>query len=196
MKHFALTGGIGSGKSTVLAMFKNLGIPTFSADDSAKYAMQNDSVIKQKIKALLGEEAYQNGVLNRLFIAEKVFTNNENLSALNAIVHPAAHAAYLNWCKKQSGPYTVYEFPIVFELNAQDRFDGVIMVYSSEEERIQRVIARDAITRDEVLARIANQWPDDQKFPLADYIIENSELSATKIQVRDLHKNLLKISGK
>jgi len=130
MKHFALTGGIGSGKSTVLSMFKNLGIPTFSADDSAKHAMQHDSSLIHEIKQLLGENAYKNGVLDSAFVAEQVFFDSDKLAALNAIVHPAAKAAYASWCKQQTAPFTVYEFPLVFELGAADRFEGVILITS------------------------------------------------------------------
>jgi dephospho-CoA kinase len=195
MKHFALTGGIGSGKSTVLSMFKDLGIPTFSADDSAKHAMQHDSSLIHKIKELLGENAYKNGVLDSAFIAEQVFFDSDKLAALNAIVHPAAKADYASWCKQQTAPYTVYEFPLVFELGAADRFEGVILITSPKEERIQRVQARDAVLRTAVLARMANQWTDEQKIPLADFVIENLDLSKTERHVKDLHKHLLKISA-
>ena len=97
MKHYALTGGIGSGKSTVLALFNELGVPTFAADDSAKMAMEQDADMKAKITALFGKASYAKGKLNRPFIAEQVFGNSEKLQQLNAIVHPAARAAYANW---------------------------------------------------------------------------------------------------
>ena len=116
MKHYALTGGIGSGKSTVLALFGELGVPTFSADDSAKVEMEQDSAIKAKIISLFGEASYVKGKINRPFIAEQVFGNNEKLQQLNALVHPAARTAYANWQQAQDAPFTVYEFPLVFEL--------------------------------------------------------------------------------
>ena len=131
MKHYALTGGIGSGKSTVLKLFSELGVPTFAADDSAKKAMEEDARIQQRIVEIFGEASYIKGKLNRSFIAQKVFGNQEKLQQLNAVVHPAARAAYVNWQQQQDAPYTIYEFPLVFELSEQDRFDGVILVVST-----------------------------------------------------------------
>lgn len=194
MKHYALTGGIGSGKSTVLAGFKKLGIPTFSADDSAKHAMHNSAEIRAKITALFGDVAYIDGELNRAFIADQVFQDKAKLNALNALVHPAAKVAYEQWRDLQNAPYTMYEFPIVFELNAQDRFDGVILVISSLRERIRRVQTRDNVSEADVRARIMNQWPDAQKVPLANFVIENVDLSNTETQIFALHQQLLKAS--
>ena len=194
MKHYAITGGIGSGKSTVLKRFKELGIPTFSADDSAKYAMENNPEVKQKIIALFGDKSYTNGALNRELLAEQVFHNKSKLEALNAVVHPAARVAYEQWRDAQDAPYTMYEVSILFELHAQDRFDGVLLVVTAEEERIKRVQIRDKVTEDNVRARIKNQWPDEQKLPLADFVIENTDLSNTEVQVKALHQQLLEES--
>ena len=194
MKHYAITGGIGSGKSTVLKRFKELGIPTFSADDSAKYAMENNPEVKQNIIALFGDKAYTNGALNRELLAEQVFHNKSKLEALNAVVHPAARVAYEQWRDAQDAPYTMYEVSILFELHAQDRFDGVLLVVTAEEERIKRVQIRDKVTEDNVRARIKNQWPDEQKLPLADFVIENTDLSNTEAQVNALHQQLLEES--
>lgn len=192
MKHYALTGGIGSGKSTVLAMFKKMGIPTFSADDSAKHAMQYNPDVKAKIIAIFGDEAYKGDTPNRALLAEQVFQDKAKLEALNAVVHPAAKAAYAQWQDAQNAPYTMYEFPIVFELGAQDRFDGVVLVTAPEKERIRRVQNRDKISEDAVRARLLNQWTDAQKVPLADFVIENIDLSSTASQVNALHQHLLK----
>ena len=194
MKHYALTGGIGSGKSTVLAMFTELGVPTFSADDAAKYAMQKNEEIKAKIISLLGAKAYVDGQLNRPFIAEQVFTDKQKLAALNAIVHPAAKAAYVKWRKQQTASYTMYEFPLVFELSAADSFDKVILVTTPEAVRIQRVQKRDSTTVEAVHARISNQWTDAQKIPLADIVIENSTITKTQAQVDALHQELMALS--
>lgn len=194
MKHYAITGGIGSGKSTVLRLFKGLGIPTFSADDSAKYTMENNPEVKQKIIALFGDKAYTNGALNRELLAEQVFHNKSKLEALNAVVHPAARVAYEQWRDAQDAPYTMYEVSILFELHAQDRFDGVLLVVTAEEERIKRVQIRDKVTEDNVRARIKNQWPDEQKLPLADFVIENTDLSNTEVLVNALHQQLLEES--
>ena len=192
MKHYALTGGMGSGKSTVLALFGELGVPTFSADDSAKIAMEQDAAIKAKITALFGEASYVKGKLNRPFIAEQVFGNNEKLQQLNALVHPAARAAYANWQHAQDAPYTVYEFPLVFELGEQDRFDGVILVISPEASRIQRVKTRDGATEAAIRKRMMHQWTDEQKQPLTDMLIHNATLDKTADQVRKLHLQLMR----
>ncbi|MGB0280397.1 MAG: dephospho-CoA kinase [Flavobacteriaceae bacterium] len=192
MKHYALTGGIGSGKSTVLAIFKKMGIPTFSADDSAKHAMQHNPDVKAKIIAIFGDEAYKGDTPNRALLAEQVFQDKAKLEALNAVVHPAAKAAYAQWHDAQDAPYTMYEFPIVFELGAQDRFDGVVLITAPEKERIRRVQNRDRISEDAVRARLLNQWTDAQKVPLADFVIENIDLSSTASQVNALHQHLLK----
>lgn len=192
MKHYALTGGIGSGKSTVLAMFNKMGIPTFSADDSAKHAMQYNPDVKAKIIAIFGDEAYKGDTPNRALLAEQVFQDKAKLEALNAVVHPAAKAAYAQWQDAQDAPYTMYEFPIVFELGAQDRFDGVVLITAPEKERIRRVQNRDKISEDAVRARLLNQWTDAQKVPLADFVIENIDLSSTASQVNALHQHLLK----
>ena len=191
MKHYALTGGIGSGKSTVLKLFNELGVPTFAADDSAKKAMEQDASIQQQIVEIFGEASYIKGKLNRSFIAQKVFGNQEKLQQLNAVVHPAARAAYLNWQQKQNAPYTIYEFPIVFELGEQDRFDGVILVVSSESLRIQRVKKRDNISEDAIRKRIMHQWTDEQKQPLADMVIQNDIIDETVSQVHKLHLQLM-----
>ena len=191
MKHYALTGGIGSGKSTVLKLFNELGVPTFAADDSAKKAMEQDASIQQRIVEIFGEASYIKGKLNSSFIAQKVFGNQEKLQQLNAVVHPAARAAYLNWQKKQYAPYTIYEFPIVFELGEQDRFDGVILVVSSESLRIQRMKKRDNISDDAIRKRMMHQWTDEQKQPLADMVIQNDIMDETVSQVNKLHLRLM-----
>ena len=191
MKHYALTGGIGSGKSTVLKLFNELGVPTFAADDSAKKAMEQDASIQQQIVEIFGEASYIKGKLNSSFIAQKVFGNQEKLQQLNAVVHPAARAAYLNWQQKQNAPYTIYEFPIVFELGEQDRFDGVILVVSSESLRIQRVKKRDNISDDAIRKRMMHQWTDEQKQPLANMVIHNDIMDETVSQVNKLHLRLM-----
>ncbi len=191
MKHYALTGGIGSGKSTVLSMFEDLGVPTFAADESAKHAMEHDAVLRDKIIATFGAASYNKGKLNRPFIADQVFGNDEKLSQLNAIVHPAARAAYINWQKLQDTPYTLYEFPLVFELGEQDRFDGVILVVSAESQRIERVQIRDNTTEQSIRNRMLHQWSDEKKIPLTNMIIQNNSLDETNLQVAKLHQQLL-----
>ena len=192
MKHYALTGGIGSGKSTVLSLFKKLGVPTFSADDSAKIALDNDADIKAKITALFGEASYVKGKLSRPFIAEQVFGNYEKLQQLNTIVHPAARKAYIKWQEAQDAIYTIYEFPLVFELGEKERFDGIILVISPEASRIQRVKNRDGLNEEAILKRMMHQWTDKQKQPLAYMLIYNNSIYETTDQVRELHLQLMR----
>src|SRR6056300_259759 len=115
MKHYALTGGIGSGKTTVLSMFRALGIPTFSADEVAKHLMESDDSIRSKIIALMGADAYHDGTLNRSFIADQVFLDKAKLAKLNDLVHPAVQQAYATWKSEQHAAYSMYEAAIVFE---------------------------------------------------------------------------------
>ena len=192
MKHYALTGGIGSGKSTVLSLFKKLGVPTFSADDSAKIALEHDADIKAKITALFGKASYVKGKLSRPFIAEQVFGNYEKLEQLNTIVHPAARKAYLKWQQAQVAIYTIYEFPLVFELGENEKFDGIILVISPEASRIQRVKNRDGLNEEAILKRMMHQWTDKQKQPLADMLIHNNSIYETADQVRELHLQLMR----
>ena len=196
MIHCALTGGIGSGKSTVLEMFAQLGVPVFSADNAAKHAMHINAEIQTKLVSLFGTEAYNNGQLNRPFIAKQVFSDKKKLAALNAIVHPAVKNAYSNWCKQQNAPYTMYEFPLVFELHAADRFDKVILITAPKEVRIQRVQRRDNSNKEAILARMNNQWTDMQKIPLADIVIENIHIEETRLQVHSFHHKLMKAAKK
>ena len=191
MKHYALTGGIGSGKSTLLKMFQEIGIPTFSADMTAKRLMHEDEKLKAKIIDLLGADAYVGDKLNSSAIAALVFDNNTILDKLNSLIHPAVQREYAQWKATQEAPYTVYEAAIVFEHQAQDRFDGTILVVSPEDVRIKRVQDRDGITRASVMNRLKHQLTDVQKIPLADYLIENITLPDMRRQFMELHRQLL-----
>ena len=157
--------------------------------------MQHNPDVRKKITALFGDVAFKDGKLNRAFLAEQVFKDKAKLETLNAVVHPATNSAYTQWQEAQNAPYTMYEFPIVFELNAQDRFDGIILVTANEKERIKRVEVRDQVVEDAVRARMQNQWTDEQKIPVADFVIENIDLSSTAAQVKALHQRLLKLSN-
>ena len=194
MKHYALTGGIGSGKSTLLKMFQEIGIPTFSADQEARHLMHKDQTLKAKITDLLGADAYVDGKLNSSGIAAKVFDNNTLLDKLNALVHPAVQREYAQWKATQEAPYTVYEAAILFEHQAQDRFDGTILVVSPEDIRIKRVRDRDGVSKASVMNRMKHQLTDAQKIPLASYLIDNVTLSDMRRQLTELHQQLLVVS--
>ncbi|MDB4297622.1 dephospho-CoA kinase [Flavobacteriaceae bacterium] len=189
-----LTGGIGSGKSTVLNFFKELKIPVYEADVEAKKIMHNNTVVKNGVIQLFGIESYIDGCLNRTYIGGIVFKDKQKLAALNAIVHPAVHNHFQEFVfHHKNQKYIVYENAILFENGSDKLCDKIIVVAAPLETRIQRVLKRDNCTRDEVLNRINNQWDQDKKLELADYCIENIELSNLKNQVVDIHNKLMSL---
>ena len=188
-----LTGGIGSGKSTVAAMFRDLGVPVFIADREAGILMEQDEGVRDQVKGLLGEASYLDGFPNRKYIASRVFADKELLDRLNRIIHPAVAARFEAWYREQDAPYVIYEAAILFEHGGEAKCDKVILVTAPEEVRISRVINRDQVTREEVLARMANQWPEARKIPLADYVIENIDLAETLRIVEKIHRLYVKI---
>ncbi|GHC54553.1 dephospho-CoA kinase [Ulvibacter litoralis] len=190
MKIVGLTGGIGSGKTTVAAMFKELGVPVYIADDEAKKLTNTSKVIRRKLIALLGEEAYVDGALNRKFVASKIFNDTELLQQVNAIIHPKVGAHFKRWVKKQDAPYCIKEVAILFENGSYKQCDVTILVVSPLEVRINRVMQRDNTSEEAVLERVKNQWTDAEKSKLATIIIENKTLSETKKQVQKIHASL------
>ncbi|MBT8182826.1 MAG: dephospho-CoA kinase [Eudoraea sp.] len=193
MKIIGLTGGIGSGKTTVAKLFTDLGVPVYNSDLKAKKLMQDSKGIRSAIIDLLGEEAYVLEKLNKKYIADKVFGDKELLQKLNSIVHPAVREDFISWVKKKRTPYVIQEAAILFENNSYKIFDKVILVKAPKEVRLERILARDNISRNEILARMENQWDDSKKISLADYIIENTDLEETKLQVEKIHHQLTKI---
>ena len=191
-----LTGGIGSGKSTVAKMFVELGIPVYDSDMEAKELMVCSSEVKNAITELLGEEAYDNQGLNRPYIADKVFKDPELLEKLNAIVHPAVRKHFLDWVERQDSPYVIQETALIFENDAQDKYDYTILVTAPVETRIQRVIDRDNVEGQAVVDRMKNQLDDEQKVDLANFSLKNLELNKTRRKVKELHLKLLALSSK
>lgn len=190
MKVIGLTGGIGSGKSTVAKMFEGHGVSVYYADQEAKELMLRSDSLKAEIKQLFGEKAYEHGSLNRSFIASIVFRDKDKLNALNKLVHPAVKRHFQEWVLQQTGTYVLQENALIFEKNEQARFDKVILVIAEETTRIQRVMDRDHLSRDQVLQRINNQLHDREKQGLADFVILNESLHDTQVQVARIHKTL------
>lgn len=188
-----LTGGIGSGKSTALKMFRDLGVPVYQADVEAKKIMTTSKEVKTKIILLLGEASYHGNALNRSYIAEKVFHHKELLKQLNEIVHPAVHQHFKEFVSQQNSPYLVYENAILFENKSEQLCDKVIVVAANLEDRIERVLKRDQTNRTEVLARMDNQWSQEEKISKADYVIYNHNLKDLEKEVQVMHKHLLHI---
>jgi len=187
-----LTGGIGSGKTTVVKMFNELGVPVYIADLEAKKLMNTSKIIKRKLLELFGDEAYVDGKLNRPFLANKIYSDKELLIKMNAIVHPKVKAHFIKWKKKQDFEYIIKETAILFENNSYQDCNFVITVTASEEDRIQRVISRDNSSSEKVKAIMNNQWSDEEKVKLSNFVIENTNLSKTENQVRIIHQKILK----
>lgn len=192
-----MTGGIGSGKSTVARKFNELGVPVYIADDRAKSLMvQNTEIIKGIVK-IFGDEAYLDGQLNRAFIAGQVFSDKSLLQKLNNIVHPAVEKDFQSWVleeSKSSAKYVIKEAAILFENGGYKKCDYTILVTAPKEERIQRVIERDHTNRQAVLDRIKNQWSDSKKVLLADFIIRNKDLEETSLIVNKIHNKIISSS--
>lgn len=191
MKIIGLTGGIGSGKTTVAKLFVALGVPVYDSDKEAKILMNTSKVLIKEIKELLGEEAYKESELNRRYIAGKIFKDKKLLQKLNAIVHPAVRENFLQWVSEQNTSYVIQETALLYENNAASLYDAVILVTAPEELRVERVLHRDATTKEAVLARINNQLSDKEKIAKANFILENIDIKETEQKVEALHKSLL-----
>jgi dephospho-CoA kinase len=186
-----ITGGIGSGKSTVAKVFEVLGIPVYYADDAGKRLMNEDDNLKQQIKQAFGAAAYKDEQLDRKYLAKIVFNNPAQLAVLNALVHPATIADAEKWMQQQTTPYAIKEAAIIFESGAQQYLDYIIGVSTPTPLRIQRTMQRDGITRDEVIARMDKQLNETIKMRLCDFIITNNEQELVIPQVIKLHQQLL-----
>lgn len=190
-KIVGLTGGIGSGKTTVAQMFKSLDVPVYNADEEAKLLMQNSAAIQQELINLLGENCYINGQLNRSYIASQVFSDQQLLKKINAIVHPKVAAHFEQWCSNQNAPYVIKEVAILFETKSQHLFDFIITVTAPIDARIQRVMERDQKTKKEVMSVINNQLPDSEKINLSNFVIFNNIFSEIKPKVYKIHNEII-----
>ncbi|HMO61744.1 MAG TPA: dephospho-CoA kinase [Ferruginibacter sp.] len=191
MLKIGITGGIGSGKSTVAKIFEVLGIPVYYADEASKKLLNQNPELKAKITALFGTAAYQNNLLNRSYIAGIVFNQPEKLAQLNAIVHPATIKDAETWMAQQSSTYAIKEAALIFESGSQEQLDAVIGVYAPKAVRLQRVMQRDGISREEVLSRMNRQIDENIKMRLCDYVIYNDEQQLVIPQVTALHEKFL-----
>jgi dephospho-CoA kinase len=192
MKVVGLTGGIGSGKTTVAGFFKDLGVPVYIADDAGKKLMSNSSEIRSEVIRLFGESSYEGSTPNRKFIASKVFSDATLLAELNKIIHPAVEADFKSWLGEQASEYVLYEAAILFETGSYKKCDFTVLVIASQKLRIERLQNRDQSSKQEIQQRMDNQWSDEKKSALADFIITNDDLSLTKQQVAHIHGKILK----
>jgi dephospho-CoA kinase len=198
MYRVGLTGGIGAGKSTVAKMFEVLGVPVYYSDDRAKQIMVEKPSLIAGLKDAFGEETYaKDGSLNRAYLASKVFHDPEQLKVLNRIVHPALWEDAAEWAATQTqAAYTIQEAAIMFESGSFRWMDSTVLVYAPHEDRVQRTIQRDNISREEVLARMDKQMPEDEKMRLAEHIIYNDGSKSLVQQVTELHRLFLENSKK
>ena len=191
-----LTGGMGSGKTTVAAVFAALGIPVYSADDAAKRLMNEDESLKAQLIEKFGENTYTNGLLNRAHLAAEVFTDKDKLTLLNSIVHPATIADGEKWKQQQTTPYAIKEAAIIFESGSQRYLDYIIGVDAPVTLRIYRSMKRDHLSKEEVNARLNRQMDDAIKMKLCDFVINNNGQQAVLPQVMALHEQLLTLARK
>lgn len=188
-----ITGGMGSGKTTVCKIFEALGVPVYYADDRAKAIMTENETVKAEIIALFGEEAYfPDGSLNRKFISSAAFGDQDKLTRLNSIVHPAVLRDGEHWQARNSHAiYTLKEAALLFESGSHQVLDKIITVYAPQEIRIERVMKRDGASRQQVWARMSRQMPDEEKIRLSDFTIFNDGSQSLVKQVLDIHRQLI-----
>jgi len=192
MLRIGITGGIGSGKSTVAGIFSVLGIPVYNSDDASKRLMAEDENLKRNIIASFGESSYVNGMLNRKYLAAQVFEDSKKLALLNSLVHPATINDARQWMEKQKSVYVIKEAALIFESGSNEFLDFVIGVQSPRELRIERALKRDNVTREEIEARMKLQMDEDEKMKRCNFIIVNDEQQMLIPQVLSLHEKFLK----
>jgi dephospho-CoA kinase len=189
-KIIGLTGGIGSGKTTVANYFKELGVPVYIADDAAKEVMQSETILSD-IRKTFGDAIFENKTLVRQKLAAIVFADQEKLQQLNAIVHPAVAQHFKNWLENYQGsPLIIYEAAILFESGGDQKCDKIITVTAPEEIRIARVMLRDSIGKEQVMQRMNAQWTDEQRIAKSDFVIVNVDFQKTKSQIVKILKIL------
>ena len=191
MKIIGLTGGIGSGKSTVLELFKFLGVKTYSADESAKKLVNTDPYLINLIKSSFGENIYDKGQLNSKKLSDIVFEDKEKLKLLNSIIHPAVAKDFKLFLNSNNEDYIVKEAAIIFETKSENNYDKIILIQSPLEIRIERVINRDNISREEVMKRINNQLDENLIIDKCDYVISNENKEDLEDKVLSIHHDLI-----
>ena len=195
MLKIGLTGGIGSGKTTVSQIFKILGVPVFDADTAAKEAMEHNPVLKEKLITTFGAAVFVEHKLNRKYLADIVFNDAHQLDVLNALVHPITIAAAADWFATQNSPYVIKEAALIFEAGAGVGLDYIIGVFAPTALRIKRVMDRDHLSREDVLSRMNRQIDDQLKMKLCDFVIQNNNQALLTKQVLELHEKFLKLSN-
>jgi dephospho-CoA kinase len=192
MKIVGLTGGIGSGKTTVAKEFQSLGVPIYIADEEAKKLMHTSKIIKRQLIALFGEEAYIKGVLNKTYIADIIFKDEAYLKKMNAIVHPKVGAHFKKWVSKQQADYVIKEAAIMFENDSYKQYDYIITVTAPKDLRIDRLLKRGPTTKEKIEDVMKNQWSDEEKMKRSHFVIDNTTMEHMKAQVLEIHQKIIK----
>jgi dephospho-CoA kinase len=190
-----ITGGIGSGKTSVCRVFTVLTIPVFSADREASQIMENDSGIQEKLNYITGRDLYAKGRMDRQALASIIFNDKAILEKVNALVHPVVFQNFSKWAVEQTSPYVIMEAAILFESGAADYVDKVATVVAPVDQRVERVIRRNKLTKDQVMERMRNQMSDETRISMSDYIIYNSENDMIIPAILKIHQEILTINN-
>jgi dephospho-CoA kinase len=193
MKRIGLTGNIGTGKSTVARIFTILGVPVYNADIQAREFLESDSVIEKIVNLFGGQVINSDNQVDRKALAAIVFSDKDKLSILNSLIHPLVEEDFYRWCKiHQEKEYILHEAAILFESGFDRLFDANILVTAPEELSIARVMTRDKLTKEKVIERIHNQWPQERKLKMADFVVINDEVTMVVPQILAIHYKILK----
>ncbi|MFP4023187.1 MAG: dephospho-CoA kinase [Thiohalospira sp.] len=186
-----VTGGIGSGKTLVCQIFEKLGIPVFNADIEAKKIINSDKSVVEQIKHSFGSDIYNRNQIKKEVLAQIIFNDNKALNRINSIVHPKVREYFLDWAEKQNSQYVIEEAAILFESNAYLDLDYIVNIHANKKSRINRVMSRDKIGKEQVLSRMKNQLCDEKRMKLADFTIYNDGDRMLLPQVVDIHQKIL-----
>lgn len=195
-KRLGITGGIGSGKTTVCRIFSVLGVPVFVADTVARELMQDDRDIREELNNIAGKDLYISGSLDRKELARLIFNRPDLLKRVNAAVHPAVLRNFETWASGKDSPYVIMESAILFEAGADSLLDRVVTISAPVEERIARVMGRNDLSREEVIGRINNQLEDEEREEQSYYVINNSDNEMIIPEILKIHEDMLRLSGK
>ncbi len=190
-----VTGGIGSGKTSVCRVFKVLGIPVFAADYEAKEIMNSDVYVKDKINSIAGKDLYHEGILDRPGLASLIFNNKILLEKVNSLIHPIVFDRFIRWESDQSAPYVIMEAAILFESGAVNLVDRIATIIAPDEERIERVMRRNNLTREQILERIDSQISDEARISRSDYLIYNSDKDMIIPVILKIHEDLIMLGN-
>lgn len=191
MKKIGLTGGIGSGKSLVGEVLEKMGYPVYYSDAASKLLVDTDNQIKSELIELVGAEVYQDGELNRPFLANRIFKDDALRLKVNEIIHPKVRAHFSNWCSMQASELVFNEAAILVETGAYKSMDATVLVTAPETIKLKRVMSRDRSSEQEVKERMNKQWPDEMKMPLVNYILVNDEVEPLLSQIEQLLQDLI-----